>query len=314
MTTPSPSPSPRSADAAGPSTPQRDRRPAVLLLHPGAMGSQIGARLRERGTTVTWVAQGRSEASARRASEAGLERVETLADALGTADIALSVCPPHGALELARAVQRAGFRGIFVDANAVSPARALKIGGIVEAGGARFVDGGIIGPPPRAGARARLYLSGDAAASVSDVFDAGPLSAIVLPGPVGKASALKMAFAAWNKGSIALLASIRALAGRHGLDDALLDAWRAVDPEVIARAERVAANAGKAWRWEAEMHEIADTFGEAGLPEGFHRGAAEVYARMAGFKDGTVAASVDALNDALNEALLGPAGRAGRPG
>ncbi len=273
--------------------------PTVLILHPGAMGSAIGARLRTAGTRTCWVAEGRSAASVRRAQAAGLEAVPSLAQGLAQADVVLSVCPPHAAFAVAASVAKAGYRGIYVDANAISPDSTLRVGALVQDGGARFVDGGIIGPPPVAGAGARLYLSGAHAMAIAPLFDVSPLSAIVLDGPAGQASALKMAYAGWNKGTIALLASLRAFAARHGLDDALLAEWRGSDPEVIGRCARVAASAHKAWRWEAEMHEIADALAGAGLPDGFHRSAADVYARLHGFKDLRDAPTLDAINDPL---------------
>lgn len=281
---------------------------SILLLHPGAMGAAIGARLCAIGHRVSWVSEGRSAETVERANAAGLRGVASLPAALEQTDIVLSVCPPHGAIALANAVAEAmragGFRGIYVDANAISPASSIEVGAIVEAAGARFVDGGIIGPPPATGldgstSNARLYLSGREAVTIARALDAPPLATRVLDGPIGKASALKMAYAGWNKGTIALLASLRALAASHGLDDALLAEWQQSDPDVVKRCGRVPANARKAWRWEAEMQEIADTFAQAGLPDGFHRSAAVVYARMHRFRQSDAAPPIEALNDAL---------------
>ena len=277
--------------------------PTVLVLHPGDMGAAIGTILRGKGLRVCWVSEGRSSESARRAAQAGLEAVPTLGAALASADIVLSVCPPHGAqalaTEVATEVATTGFKGLYIDANAISPTRSLRIEEIVTSAGARFLDGGIIGPPPRGAATARLYLAGADAGWIAALFSAGALTGIALQGPAGQASALKMAYAAWNKGTIALLASLRALAAQQGIEAALLEEWRLTDADVLKRCDRVPSNAFKAWRWEAEMEEIADTFAQAGLPDGFHRSAAQVYARMHGFKDNVDAPTLAEVGDTL---------------
>src|SRR6266849_5861742 len=118
----------------------------IALLHPGEMGAAIGACLAARGLRVVWASAGRSPATGARAQAAGFWDLGTLDRALGGADVVLSVCPPHGALALAREVARRGFRGIYVDANAVSPETARNVARAVEKAGASFVDGGIIGP------------------------------------------------------------------------------------------------------------------------------------------------------------------------
>ncbi len=125
----------------------------IALLHPGEMGAALGACLVSRGFRVLWVSQGRSAATRKRAEAAGLEECETLDRALAAADVVFSVCPPHGALDLARAVAEKNFGGVYVDANAIAPASAREIGRAIEAAGASFVDGGIIGPPPNAPGR-----------------------------------------------------------------------------------------------------------------------------------------------------------------
>jgi 3-hydroxyisobutyrate dehydrogenase-like beta-hydroxyacid dehydrogenase len=211
-------------------------------------------------------------------------------------EVILSVCPPAHAVEVAAAVAERGFRGIFVDANAVNPETAREVGRLVEARGARFVDGGIIGPPVQAPGRTRLYLSGAEAPSVAALFDSGPLAAIVLPGGAGAASSLKMAFAAYTKGNAALLLCIRALARSEGVEESLLAHWQHTHPELAALSEGMArGTAAKAWRFVAEMQEIAATFAAAGLPDGFHRAAAEVYGRLAALKDAPEAPDLDAV-------------------
>jgi 3-hydroxyisobutyrate dehydrogenase-like beta-hydroxyacid dehydrogenase len=257
----------------------------IALLHPGEMGTAIGAGLVERGHRVVWASAGRSASTRKRAQDAGLEDVETLARAVQAADIVFSVCPPHAALKLARAVAACGFGGVYVDANAVSAQTTRAVGRVVEAAGASYVDAGIIGPPPIPGASVRLYLCGNRAEEIAPLFEGCIMQAIALDGPVGAASALKVCYAAWNKGATALLADIRALAAQEGVDAALLAEWKISLPDIPKRSEVVCVSARKAWRWIAEMEEIAASFEAAGLPAGFHLAAADIYRRLEGFKD-----------------------------
>jgi 3-hydroxyisobutyrate dehydrogenase-like beta-hydroxyacid dehydrogenase len=266
----------------------------VALLHPGEMGAAVGASARERGARVVWASDGRSPETLARAEGAGLENLKTVAAAVGASDVVLSICPPHGALDLARAVAGLGFRGLFVDANAVAPETSREIGRIVEASGAAFVDGGIIGPPPGSGRGTRLYLAGKGAERVAALFADSALGTVVLEGTIGTASALKVCYAAWTKGTTALMADIRALATHAGVEAALVAEWKMSQPDALTRSTQVTASARKAWRWIAEMEEIAATFAEAGLPDGFHRAAADIYARLEGYQN---AASPPALSD-----------------
>ena len=277
----------------------------IALLHPGEMGAAVGACLVARSFRVLWAAQGRSAATRARAEAAGLEASESLDRALAAADIVLSVCPPHAALDLAREVTQKRFRGMFVDANAIAPATARTVGRIVEAAGAAFVDGGIIGPPPTAKGRTRLYLSGDARAreTIAALFDGTNLQAIALDDAPGTASALKMCYAAWTKGSTALIAAVRALAQSEGVDESLLAEWRLSQPGLLKESDAVAGKVRKAWRWVAEMEEIAASFEAAGLPGGFHLAAAELYGRLAAFKD-SAPPSLDEITAALRAAGL----------
>jgi 3-hydroxyisobutyrate dehydrogenase-like beta-hydroxyacid dehydrogenase len=216
-----------------------------------------------------------------------LPAVGSLAELVATSDILLSVCPPDAALELARSVVEAGFRGLYVDANAVSPTTAQAIERELQRGGAACVDGGILGPPVQAGRATLLWLSGARADEVAALFAGSELEVRIVGGAVGQASAIKMAFAAWTKGSTALLIAVRALAAAEGVGDALLESWARLSPELADQSLRSAAGAApKAWRWVGEMHEIASSFEAVGLPGGFHRAAADVYERLATFKVG----------------------------
>jgi 3-hydroxyisobutyrate dehydrogenase-like beta-hydroxyacid dehydrogenase len=257
----------------------------IAMLHPGEMGAAVGAGLVARAHRVVWASAGRGASTRLRAQNAGFEDVETLEHAAQAADIVFSVCPPHAALELARAVAAFDFGGVYVDANAVSPETTRKVRRIVEAAGADYVDAGIIGPPPIPGTSVRVYLCGSRAGEIAPLFEGCTMQAIALEGPVGAASALKVCYAAWNKGATALLAGIRALAAQEGVDAALLAEWKISLPDISKRSEVVTVSARKAWRWIAEMEEIAASFEAAGLPAGFHLAAADIYRRLEGFKD-----------------------------
>ena len=268
----------------------------VGLLNPGDMGSKVGAAVRSAGSRVLWAGEGRSADTRKRAVEGGLEDVGSVAALVRGSDVILSVCPPHAAVDVAKEVAAMRFAGTFVDGNAVSPATAREIGGIVEKGGASFVDGGIIGPPPVKPGTTRFYVSGTASERISALLNAGPLQAIVVPGGPGAASAVKMAYASWTKGSAALLLAVCAMASAEGVEASLASEWKISQTELPSRAEGAAkSNAKKAWRFIGEMEEIAATFAAAGLPDAFHQGAAEIYRRMAIYKEGPTPSFAEVL-------------------
>ena len=233
----------------------------VGLLHPGEMGASVGRVLQANRHEVLWASEGRSDATRERAQT--FRDVGTVGALAEQAELILSICLPHSALEVARSVQ--GFDGMYVDANAISPMRAQEVAAIQP----RFVDGGIVGGPPDEPGTT-LYLSGSGAASVAVLFVGTNLE----PRVVADASAIKMAYAAWSKGSAAMLLAIRDVARHFGVEEE----WELAAPELaqrVPRAEHAAATKG--WRWIGEMEEIADTFAAAGQPDGFHRAAARVY-------------------------------------
>jgi 3-hydroxyisobutyrate dehydrogenase-like beta-hydroxyacid dehydrogenase len=222
------------------------------------MGAAVGAAV---DGEVIWASDGRSAATRVRAQ--AFRDVRTVGALVAEADVILSICPPHAALDVARAC--VGFDGIYVDANAVSPQRAQEVAALQP----RFVDGGIVGGPPTEPGTT-LYLSGAEAEAVAELFAGSALATRIVP----SASAVKMAYAAWSKGTTAMLLAIREVARVHGVEDE----WRLAAPELAERLPRAeAAAAKKGWRWVGEMEEIADTFAAAGAPDGFHRAAAEVF-------------------------------------
>ena len=268
----------------------------IGLLNPGEMGSVVGAAVRSGGSRVLWAGEGRSAATRKRASQAGLEDAGSVSALVSASDVILSVCPPAAAVDVAAQVAKLRFAGTYVDGNAVAPATAREIGGIIEKGGATFVDGGIIGPPPVKPGTTRFYVSGTGAERIAALLTAGPLQAVVVPGGPGAASTVKMAYASWTKGSAALLLAVCALASAEGVEDALVREWKISQPDLSARAEGAArSNAKKAWRFVGEMEEIAATFAAAGLPDAFHQGAAEIYRRMEVYKEGPAPSFADVL-------------------
>jgi 3-hydroxyisobutyrate dehydrogenase-like beta-hydroxyacid dehydrogenase len=253
----------------------------IGLLHPGEMGAAVGGCLVSVGHEVLWDPAGRSRASIGRALAAELSGV-SMATLVARSTVILSVCPPHAALDVARQIADTGFAGIYVDANAISVATAAQVASIVETSGASYVDGGIVGPPPEGTGHTRLYLSGPRAGEVRSLFGRSALDARIAEGPPFAASAVKMAYAAWTKGTGALLLAVRALARAEGVERTLLAEWAMSQPALGPQSERSAASAAaKGWRWVAEMEEIAASMTAAGLPPGFHEAAAEIFDRAA---------------------------------
>ena len=273
----------------------------VGLLHPGEMGTAVGRCLTERGYTVLWASNGRSPATEARARAVGLADASTPRELAAQASVIISVCPPHAALDVAWAVH--GFTGVYLDANAISPGTAREVARLIEGNGGRYVDGGIIGPPPRRAGTTRLYLSGADAQAVGQLFDGTALEPRIAAGPLTAASAVKMAYAAWTKGTAALLLAARALAQAEGVEDTLLAEW-ALSQQHLAEQSLQAARSGvtKGWRWVGEMEEIAQSMAAAGLPDGFHQAAAEIFRRCPRLPD---AASDRHLTATVLTALTG---------
>ncbi len=269
----------------------------VGVLHPGEMGASVAASLLAGSHEVAWCSAERSEHSRARAVE--LQEFSQLDDLVAWAEVLISVCPPAYALQQAQAVQACAFDGLYVDANAIAPATASAIAQLM---GVAYVDGGIIGPPAWQSGTTRMYLSGNNANVVAGLFSGAALEGIAIPQAQGNdaaASALKMAYAAYTKGHSALLLATNAVAHNSGVLDVLRSEWEQSLPGLSQRSE-ITANAisPKAWRFVGEMQEISATFAGAGLPAGFHNGAAEFYARLSEFKD-QPPASLDDLLDVL---------------
>jgi 3-hydroxyisobutyrate dehydrogenase-like beta-hydroxyacid dehydrogenase len=249
------------------------------------MGISLAASTINSGHTAYWVSDGRSPATRKRAEEHGLVETGSIQELCDRCSVIVCVCPPHAAVDVAARVLSCSFGGIYADVNAISPERAREIGQMMANKNVEFVDGGIIGGPAWSAGTTALYLSGGSADGLAACFGGGPLETEVIGSEPGKASALKMCFAANTKGTAALLCAIVAAADKLGVRDALEKQWSRNDPAFAGRTlDMISGVTAKAWRFAGEMEEIASTFESAGLPRGFHDAAADVYRRIAGFK------------------------------
>lgn len=272
----------------------------VGILHPGEMGISVAASAKNSGCEVYWASEGRSASTRERVDKVGLKDAATVSELCRICPVVISVCPPHAAEDVANEVIKYGFHGLFVDANAIAPQRTIRLGDAMAQADVAFVDGGIIGFPAWKPHTTCLYLSGPRSEEVSACFSAGPLDTKTLGDEVGKASALKMCYAANTKGTVALLAAIVGTAEKLGVREALFEQWKHDDAALPGNIEkRIQANAPKAWRFVAEMNEISRTFSEAGLPGEFHIGAADIYSRLADFKDVRTAPPLEDILAAL---------------
>lgn len=271
-------------------------QPTVGLLHPGRMGAAVGHQLTAAGSRVLWCPAGRSAGTAGRAASAGLEPVDGLAELAAVSDVLVSLCPPAVAEDVAEAVAGTGFTGVFVEANAISPARVRHIAGMLPA--SRVVDGCVIGPPPSERTGARLYLSGpaDDVDAVAALCAGTAVTAVVIDGDIGQASALKMAFASYNKIASALAAVSHALAEGYGVGDQLMAEARRLTHDRLANLDQLPGVAARAWRWAPEMEEAAATLAAANLPDELALGAAAVFKRWDADQDDFAIALPDVLD------------------
>jgi len=275
--------------------------PIVAVIAAGMMGSGVGGRLTQHRANVLTTLTGRSADSAARASAAGMQDV---ADAdIVQADFILSIVPPGDALALAERLAphlaAASHKPVYVDCNAVNPATVTRIAAVIEAAGAPFVDGGIIGGPPAPGTTGTtIYVSGPHADKIAALGEYG-LEIRVLHAAVGAASALKMSYAGITKGFTALGAAMMLAAGRGGAADDLRRELAASQPALFDWLSRQTPKMySKAYRWVAEMEEISGFTGQDAAAGKIFDGAAEFYRRIAAdfAADGT---EINAIDDFL---------------
>ncbi|MEU5431247.1 DUF1932 domain-containing protein [Streptomyces olivoreticuli] len=257
------------------------------IVHPGSMGAAVAAQAVERGIDVLWCPEGRSRATEDRADQAGLRPVASLQEMVASSDVILSLCPPANAEAVAASVASHSFSGIYVDANAISPASMAIIHATMGRSGAQVVDGSVIGSPPSAKKTARLYLSGpdDSVAAVTDLFEETAVSARPLPGGIGRASALKLSYSTFQKTSRVLAAVSYALARDYGVENELLDVAKGRTTSYLAEIEYIPKVASRSWRWAPEMREAVSALSETCLPTELAEAAADVMDRWADTKD-----------------------------
>ena len=262
----------------------------VAVMSQGSMGSGVGKRLNESGAEVRTLLSGRSAASAERARAAGMQAMASERELLDGADFFLSILPPGEAENIARqlapALTSLAKKPIYVDCNAISPQTAERVAAIVAPTGAKFVDGGIIGGPPRPGYSPAIYASGPAVDETKALRDWG-LDWRAIDGPVGAASGLKMSYAGITKGITALGSSMMLGAARFGCAEALVAELSQSQPQVFKYlSASIPRMYDKAYRWVAEMEEISDFHGS-------YKPAADIYAAIARHYEALAAAEAE---------------------
>lgn len=266
----------------------------IGILHPGAMGAAVAGQLNAAGHRVLWVPDGRSATTKNRAQAIGLLGVG-LDDLLEQAEVILSICPPAAAEDVALTAGR--FTRVWVEANAIAPERTKVISRVLPE--AAYVDGAIIGSPPAPGKQTTLYLAGPRhdTAAVRDLFRGTMVEARVLPGDIGQASALKMAYSSFQKTSRVLAAVAYAAAVDHGVEEELLQVAARRDGSYLQETGYVSKTAARAWRWGPELREVADTLKATGLPPDL----AEAASRILGYWPRLTNDQAPELNVALQQ-------------
>jgi len=258
--------------------------PVVAVIAPGMMGAAVGKRLVDHGIKVLTSLKGRSEETAERASAAAMISADD--EEIAGSDFILSILPPGDAVSLAQrfapTLTASNSKPVFVDCNAVSPRTVDRIAAVIAPTGSSFVDAGIIGAPPRPNdAGPRFYASGPQAPRFASLREFG-LDVRVLDGPMSAASAMKMSYAGITKGTQALAAAMLLAATRGGTADNLLAELQGSQPHILAWLKRnLSLMPPKAYRWVAEMHEIADFVGDDASAHEMYAGAAHFYEQIA---------------------------------
>jgi 3-hydroxyisobutyrate dehydrogenase-like beta-hydroxyacid dehydrogenase len=258
----------------------------VGVMSPGDMGQAIALQLKAKGLHVCTALEHRSERTRALASEAGLTDVGTVMRLVAECDVVLSIMDPGSAVNFARvaadALRARGRHPLIVDCNAIAPDTVREIAGLIEGAGGRFLDGGIIGPPPRGKAKTHLYVSGPGAGDLEQF--AGPQLVVHAIGEgIADASALKMCYGALNKGTQALWLEVLIAAQRLGVAGLLDEQLQQSQSERYSWAlGQFPVLPPKAYRWVPEMLEISKTLGAAGMTPKMFQGAADIYHFIAG--------------------------------
>jgi L-threonate 2-dehydrogenase len=277
--------------------------PVVAVIAPGMMGAGVGKRLADNGLKVLTSLKGRSQETVARAKAAGMAAASD--EEIAASDFILSILPPGDALALAErfrpALKASNAKPVYVDCNAINPATVERVAAAIAPTDCPFCDAGIIGSPPKPGdAGPRFYASGPAAPRFATLREFG-LDVRVLDGATSAASALKMSYAGITKGTQAIGAAMMLAASRAGSADALFAELSSSQKEMFAWFKRgLALMPPKAYRWIAEMHEIAGFVGEDESAHELYEGAAHFYERIAQDFDGDKK-DVEALTAFLNK-------------
>ena len=258
--------------------------PVVAVIAPGMMGAAVGKRLVDNGVRVLTSLKGRSAETAARAKAAGMAAAGD--EEIAASDFILSILPPGDAVALAErflpALKASNAKPVYVDCNAINPKTVDRVAAVIAPTDCPFVDSGIIGSPPKPGdAGPRFYASGPAAPRFATLRQYG-LDVRVLDGAMSAASALKMSYAGITKGTQAIGAAMMLAATRAGSADALFAELSSSQKEMFAWFKRgLALMPPKAYRWIAEMHEIAGFVGDDPAAKDLYEGAAHFYERIA---------------------------------
>jgi 3-hydroxyisobutyrate dehydrogenase-like beta-hydroxyacid dehydrogenase len=287
---------------------------AVGLLSPGEMGKAVAQTLIAHGMPVVSCLEGRSERTRQRALDVGIDIVASYEELVSRTDLVMSILVPAEAHAAASTVAQAlvdqdAANLLFVDCNALAPATVCSIGETMRAAGARFVDAGIIGPPPTREGTTRFYASGADAAEFAALAEYG-LDVRVIGATVGQASNFKMCYAASTKGRFAIFIELLVAARCAGLYDELMDELRLSQPGVLADMERsLPAIPSKSARWVGEMEEIAATFGDVGMTTDLFAGVADMYRLVTTNSSPSHTDDLETFISSLAEKIERPSGR-----
>lgn len=257
----------------------------IGIMSPGDMGQAVAQRLRELGFEVCTALEGRSERTRALAREAGITDTGNLAALLASTDLVLSIVDPGSAMGLAKAaaaiMPTLATRPLFVDCNALAPQTKHEMHTLLTSAGGRFLDAGIIGPPPRGTGKIHLYVAGSGADAL-DVFAHDTISVRIVSERIGDAAAVKMCYGGITKGTVALLTELLLASRRLGVEEMLDTELRETQPAIRDWIMRfLPSMPPKAYRWVPETREIAATFASVGLTPLMLEGAAAMYVDIA---------------------------------
>jgi 3-hydroxyisobutyrate dehydrogenase-like beta-hydroxyacid dehydrogenase len=262
----------------------------IGITSPGDMGQGMAMCIKPMGFNVCMASDGRSARTRSLGEQAGMTDCKSLEGLVQTCDMVLSVLDPGFAVTNAQAIAAAcrntGRKIVFAECNAISPQTLLEIYDIMSSADCIVVDAGIVGPPPRKGARQSFYVSGPHA-KVMNRINSEQIVVRVAGDKLGDASAVKMCYAALTKGSIALGTELLIAARKLGVDQVLEAEFKRTQAELYeSTLSRSAGMPFKAYRWVPEMNEIAKTFEGVGLTPRILQGAADLFSQIASTPQG----------------------------